>query len=191
MSRYTVRPLTPETWEAWAALVEKHNGVFGGCWDTWFHTAPSEKERTYDGNRALKCRLVEEGRAHAAVVFDGDAAVAWAQYGSPEELPNIHHRKQYDAEADVRPDYRITCVFVDRDHRRRGVTELAIRGALDQIARAGGGVVEGYPHEKPTKKVSSSFLYNATRPVYERLGFEFVRPKGMKNTVMRKTVAAS
>ena len=87
------------------------------------------------------------------------------------------------------PDYRLTCIFVDRDHRRQGVTEVAIRGALDMIAEAGGGVVEGYPHEKPTKKVSSSFLYNATRPVYERMGFEYVRPKGLKNCVMRTTVA--
>ena len=188
MSDFVVRPLGPDTWEAYAALIERHNGVFGGCWCTWFHTMPDEKSRTYDGNRDLKQRLVHEGRAHAAVVFDGDEAIGWCQYGSPDELPNIHHRKQYLAEADVLPDYRLTCIFVDRDHRRQGVTELAIRGALDLIAAAGGGVVEGYPHEKPTKKVSSSFLYNATRPVYERMGFEYVRPKGLKNCVMRIVV---
>ncbi len=32
------------------------------------------------------------------------------------------------------------------------------------------------------------FLYNGTRAMYERCGFDFVRPKGMKNTVMRRTV---
>jgi GNAT superfamily N-acetyltransferase len=190
MGDYETRPLSSETWDAYAALIERSGGIFGGCWDTWFHTLTQDKdkERTPESNRALKCRLVEEGRAHAAVVFDGDEAIAWAQYGTPDELPNIHHRKQYLEEADALPDYRITCVFVDRDHRRQGVTEVAIRGALDLIAQAGGGVVEGYPHERPTKKVSSSFLYNGTRPLYERLGFEFVRSKGQKNTVMRRTV---
>ncbi len=34
--------------------------------------------------------------AHAVLVFAGGEAVAWAEYGAPEELPNIHHRKQYD-----------------------------------------------------------------------------------------------
>jgi GNAT superfamily N-acetyltransferase len=188
---YEIKPLSSETWPAYAALIERHDGIFGGCWDTWFHTLNRDKERTYDSNRALKCRLVDEGRAHAAVVFDGDRAVAWCQFGSPEELPNIHHRKQYLEEADLLPDYRLTCIFVDRDHRRKGVTELAIRGALDLIARAGGGVVEGYPHETPTKKVSSSFLYNGTRSLYERMGFTFVRPKGQKNCVMRITVPAA
>jgi hypothetical protein len=34
---YTIRPLTTETWDAFAALVEKHNGVWGGCWCIYFH----------------------------------------------------------------------------------------------------------------------------------------------------------
>lgn len=190
MGDYEIRPLSSDTWEAYAALIAKHNGIFGGCWDTWFHSAAKDPDRTYESNRDLKCWLVDQGQAHAAVVFDGEQAVAWAQYGSPAELPNIHHSKQYLAELDQLPDYRITCVFVDRDHRRHGVAQLAIQGALDLIAEAGGGVVESYPHEKPTKKVSSSFLYNTTRPVYERMGFEFVRSKGLKNTVMRRTIEA-
>ena len=119
-----------------------------------------------------------------------DEAIAWAEYGPPEELPNLHHGKQYLAEADVLPDYRITCVFVDKRHRRQGVTELAINGALDLIAQAGGGRVESYPHDLTgnTKKMSSSFLYNGTRRLYERLGFTFDRPKGLRNCVMVTTV---
>jgi GNAT superfamily N-acetyltransferase len=123
-------------------------------------------------------------------VLLGDEAIAWAEYGPPEELPNLHHRKQYLAEADVLPDYRITCVFVDKCFRRQGVTELAITGALDLIAQAGGGRVESYPHDltHQTKKMSSSFLYNGTRRLYERLGFTYDRPKGLKNCVMVTTV---
>jgi GNAT superfamily N-acetyltransferase len=183
---YEVRALTPETWPAFDALVQRHNGIFGGCWCIWFHPDSDERGQGAEANRALKKRFVEEGAAHAALVMDGDAAIAWAEYGSPTELPNLHHRKQYDAEKTRDPDYRITCVFVDRRHRRRGVTELAIRGALELISEAGGGVVEAYPHDltEQTKKMSSSFLYNGTRRLYERLGFTYVRPKGLKNCVM-------
>src|SRR3954467_8142357 len=91
----SIRPLEPDTWSAFAAMVERHNGVFGGCWCTYFHTMSGEKERTYDGNCSLKRRLVLEGGAHAALVYDGEEAVAWCQYGSPDELTNIYHRKQY------------------------------------------------------------------------------------------------
>ncbi|HSM45585.1 MAG TPA: GNAT family N-acetyltransferase, partial [Acidimicrobiia bacterium] len=37
MAEYTVEPLRPDTWDAFARLVERHNGVWGGCWCLWFH----------------------------------------------------------------------------------------------------------------------------------------------------------
>ncbi|HEU0287874.1 MAG TPA: GNAT family N-acetyltransferase, partial [Nocardioidaceae bacterium] len=65
MSDYVVRPLTPDTWDAFARMMERHNGVFGGCWCTYFHTFSSEKTYSAEANRALKERLVDEDRAHA------------------------------------------------------------------------------------------------------------------------------
>jgi len=181
---YTVRPLSADTWDAYADLVERHNGVWGGCWCTWFHTMHADKAYDAEENRALKERLVREGHAHAALVFDGDTAVAWCQYGSPAELPNIYHRKEYEAGLDAPPDYRLTCLFVDKRYRRKGVAALAVEGALQLVARAGGGVVEAYPQDTGDKKVSSSFLYDGTRSLFERAGFTFERSKGKNHTVM-------
>ena len=142
----TVRPLAAATWDAFADLAERHNGVWGGCWCTWFHTFHAEKEYSYEANRALKERLVREGRAHAALVFDGDVAVAWCQFGSPKELPNMKHRKEYEAELDSLPDYRLTCFFVDKRYRRRGVSAL----------RRGGGVIPKTPAARGSRRRSST-----------------------------------
>jgi GNAT superfamily N-acetyltransferase len=186
MTDYRLEALAPDTWDAFAGLAERHNGVFGGCWCTWFHTMHAEKQFTAEGNRELKQRLVDEGRAHAALVFDGDEAVAWCEYGPPTELPNIYHRKQYDEENDVQADYRITCMFVDRRYRRKGLAAVALQGALDLISAAGGGIVEGYPHDPQGKRVA--VLYDGTRSLFERAGFTYIRPKGTRNCVMRKHV---
>lgn len=191
MAASEIRALDADTWDAFAALAEKHNGVWGGCWCTWFHPECPEKHASSEGNRALKERLVREGRAHAALVFDGDAAVAWAQYGSPDELPGIYHLKEYCAGLNNFPDYRITCLFVDRDHRRAGVAAAAVAGALDLIAQAGGGVVEAYPEDTHGKRKSGSLLYNGTRSLFEQAGFTYERPKGKNHCVMRKTVPAA
>lgn len=187
---HTIAPLTVETWDAFAGLVERHNGMFGGCWCTYFHPECAERQPGAEGSRLMKRALVEAGRAHAALVLLGDEAIAWAEYGTPEELPNIHHRKQYLAELDALPDYRITCIYVDKRHRRSGYAKVALDGALDLIAAQGGGVVEGYPHETGEERMNNSFVYNGTRAMYEQAGFAFIRAKGMKNTVMRRTVAA-
>lgn len=188
---YRIEPLGLQTWDAFAGLAERHNGVWGGCWCTWFHLHPEPPERKDLGNREFKHLLVEHGRTHAALVFDGDEAIAWAQFGTVAELQNIHHRKQWEAEVVQVPDYRITCLFVDRRYRRRGLAAVAVRGALALIAAAGGGLVESYPHDlEPGKKTSASFLYNATRTMYEQLGFDYQRPKGKGNCVMTTVVPA-
>jgi ribosomal protein S18 acetylase RimI-like enzyme len=64
---------------------------------------------------------------------------------SRRAVPGIKHRREYDKDAPPRPDWRITCVFVDKKHRRQGIARSAVEGALDQIAAAGGGLVEASP----------------------------------------------
>src|SRR4026208_178037 len=96
MSEYEIRALDATTWDAFADLVEKHDG--GGCggfWCTGFHAREGRREG--EMGRPWKQRLVREGTAHAALVFDGDAAVAWAQDGSPDELPRVYPRKAWGA----------------------------------------------------------------------------------------------
>lgn len=188
---YTIRALTPETWEAFADLAERNNGAgMGGCWCTWFHNATMAERRACGGDdwRGYKQRLVQEGRAHAALVFDAETAVGWCEYGSPEELPGIAHRKDVDHEHDPRVDYRLTCFFVDRPYRRKGVATAALDGALALIAAEGGGLVESYPQDNDGKTVTASFLYNATRGIFERAGFAYERPKGKNHCIMRKVV---
>lgn len=188
----TVRPLSGETWDAFAAMVERHKGIFGGCWCIYFHPDCAERGQGYEGNKALKRRLVLAGQAHAALVFDDDRAVAWCEYGTPAELPNIHHRKEYDARGEPPPDFRLTCIFIDKGYRRRGLSMMALEGALDLIAQQGGGVVEGYPQDlSDGRRVGNSFLYNGTRALYERAGFTYQGPKGKGHTVMRRTVPAA
>jgi hypothetical protein len=66
---------------------------------------------------------------------------------------------------------------------------VALQGALWLIAQAGGGVVEGYPHDTQGKRTWASFLYNGTRSLFEKAGFSFERTKGAKDCVMRRTVS--
>jgi len=192
MSQYTIKPLDTSTWDAFARLCEKHHGMgFGGCWCTWFHPRRSDSGLDVEPGRPHKELLVREGKAHAALVFEGDVALAWCQFGTPDELPNIFHRKEYEAGLVSMPDYRLTCIFVDRNHRREGLARVAVDGALDLIAKSGGGVVEAYPQDTPGKKVSPSFLYSSTRGTFEKAGFDYERPKGKNHCVMRKFVPAA
>jgi ribosomal protein S18 acetylase RimI-like enzyme len=182
------RPLTPDTWGAFARLVEKHNGIFGGCWCISFHLGPDEGKRTASEYRAMKEARVREGRAHAALVFDGPNAVGWCQVGPPAELPNIRSRKRYEEGRSRSPDWRITCFFLDRDRRGEGIANIALRGALREIARLGGGIVEAYPEDVAGRKVSRSFLCSGTLGMFEKAGFQKTRQIAMHRWVVVRKI---
>ena len=183
MSSYAIRPLDETTWDAFAALVEANNGVFGGCWCIGFHEDPGPGAELH---RQRKLARVKSGDAHAALVFDGDACLGWCQFGPPAELPRIKSRKEYEKGLTDLPDWRIACNFVGKGHRRKGVATAGLAGALDLIAGLGGGVVEGYP--EGAGAVPAGFLFNGALSTYETLGFVRDRQIGKHRWVVRKTV---
>ena len=156
-----------------------------------FHSEGVGRGRTAAQNRAEKECRVREGRAHAALVYDGAACVGWCQFGPTDELPRIKHRRAYLADAGAPPDWRITCFFVDKGQRRAGIAFAALAGALDEIARLGGGTVESYPEDTDGRSVSSSFLHNGTVSLFERHGFERTRRLGKHHWVVSRTISQS
>ena len=188
MSDFAVKALDESTWPDFAALVERSNGVWGGCWCMGFHPEGVGRHKSPEQNRSEKEARVRAGHAHAALAFDGDRCVGWCQFGPTDELPRIKHKRAYLAGADTLPDWRITCFFVDKEHRRQGVSSAALGGALAELARLGGGTVESYPELIDGRKVSSSFLHNGALELFERHGFERIRRLGKRHWVVRATI---
>jgi GNAT superfamily N-acetyltransferase len=189
MTSFGARPLDETTWPDFARLVERHNGVWGGCWCMAFHAEGVGRTKTPAQNRSEKEGRVRHGRAHAALVYDGPECVGWCQFGATDELPRIKHRRAYEAGLGALPDWRVTCLFIDREYRRRGVGSAALEGALDEIARLGGGRVESYPEDIEGRSVSASFLHNGTVSMFESHGFERTRRLGKHHWVVTKVVA--
>ena len=183
---YVIRALDESTWPAFADLVERNGGIFGGCWCMSFHPEGNEKSAQPNGRRARKLERVQAGEAHAALVFDGDDCVGWCQFGPPEELPRIKSRAAYEKELEALPDWRIACCYVGKGHRRQGVFAAGLAGALDLIAELGGGTVEGYPEDATS--VPAGFLFNGALATYERLGFTRDRQIGKHRWVVIKQV---
>lgn len=183
-SGYTVRALDESTWDAFAALVEANNGVFGGCWCMGFHDDDSRNDAGL--NRDRKLARVRAGTTHAALVFAGDDCVGWCQFGPPSEVVRIKSRREYEKGLTSLPDWRIGCNFVGKGHRRKGVASAGLAGALELISGLGGGRVEGYP--EGAEGVPAGFLFNGALSTYEKLGFVRDRRIGKHRWVVTKTV---
>jgi len=192
---YATEELTVRTYPDFEKLAQKQ----GDCWCTFYQRArASEKklsrEETKQINRKYKRRLVMEGRSHAVLVYDGETPIGWCQYGTQDELPRIDKwrgtvREVPPPSGDVKL-WRITCFFVDRNYRGKGVAKSALRAALSSIQNRGGGVVEAYP--VVSKKMASvpSQRWFGVPSMFEKEGFSRVAPLGKSLVLMRKTITA-
>jgi hypothetical protein len=75
---------------------------------------------------------------------------------------------------------------MDRDYRGKGIASIALDGALNEIARLGGWIVESYPQDVEGQSTSGSFLYNMTVSIFERQGFQRTRRLGKNHWVVTK-----
>jgi ribosomal protein S18 acetylase RimI-like enzyme len=186
---YAIVPLDASTWDAFAELVERNNGIYGGCWCISYHPECGQRGINY---REVKEGRVRAGRAHAALVLDDEGmAQGWCQFGSPDELSNIKHKREYEKDAPPNPEWRITCIYVDRRHRGQGVARVALEGALELISRAGGGLVEAIPEATIGREAQGRFLFSATVELFEQYGFTRGRQVGKHAWIMSKEVAPS
>ena len=169
--------------------MEKHNGVWNGCWCVAFHLGRGEAVNTSEARREYKERLVRANRSHAALAYDGPEIAGWCQFGPPAELPE--RLGGFRKLGTTMPDWRITCFFVDRDHRKQGVAQAALAGALRLIAARGGGTVDGYPIDTKAKPYGSSFLWGGTESMFRKVGFRRLGSLGTSKLVMRKVVRSA
>ena len=101
-------------------------------------------------------------------------------------MPKIKNRAAYEKSLTTLPDWRVACNFVGKGHPRKVVAAAALAGALELIARLGGGKVEGYPEDAGS--VPAGFLFNGALSTYEKLGFVRDRKIGKHPWVVTKVV---
>lgn len=184
------KPLDATTWGDFLALFGKHRGVRGGCWCTYHRcTSTHYTQLGREGRREHQAALAREGMGYGLLFFDDTTPVAWCQIGPASGFPAFDRNKRYAENAlpvrTMRPVWRITCLFVDKDRRGEGLSREVLAGALKFVREQGGGIVEAFPLEvagvdKPQ--------YSGTLRQYERAGFRKVAKIGVSTVLMRKRV---
>jgi len=193
---YSTKELTKRTLPDFERLFEKRPapGAFG-CWCMYHQragplAASDRLESRAEGaarHRDEKRELVERGRSHGILVYSDGDPVGWCQFGPRDELPRVDGDRGYRRllpEGDTERLWRITCFVVEGKHRRRGVSSVALKAAMDAIRRRGGGLVEAYP----IARWGAYREYFGTVSMFEREGFKIVAPFGKSNVVMRRKI---
>jgi len=122
--KLTVRPLTPDLWPALEDLFGK-NGAVGGCWCMYWRIGRAYRKRPHEENRAAFREVVKGGPPPGLLAFDGNMAVGWCQPTPRDALPWLDRTWRLKRVDDV-PFWSLSCFYVRKGYRRRGVTSALI-----------------------------------------------------------------
>ena len=178
----TVAPLTPELWPALEDLFGSA-GASNGCWCMYWRIGTAYRKRPREQNKAALRALTESDPPPGLLAFDGDVAVGWCQLTPRAALPWLESARFFERVDDA-PVWSLSCFYVRRGHRRRGVASALIAAALRAAKQAQAPALEAYPVDTAAPK-STSNLFTGTAATFRRAGFTTVARRSPARPIMR------
>jgi len=175
-ARVVVRPVAPGDFEALAELFGPR-GACAGCWCMAWRLARAAWEAGRGApNRARLARLVRASDRRAppgVLAFAGARAVGWCSVAPRAEFVALVQKPSLATDWDERT-WSVTCFFVAKDQRRRGLGQRLLSEAVRLARRHGATRVEGYPAAPPKQggDLPAAFAWTGLPAVFEACGFE-------------------
>ncbi len=186
-SAVQVRPLLPADWPELERLFGP-NGACGGCWCMYWRLPRSEFEKQKGaGNRRAFKRLVGSGKPPGILAYRDGRPVGWCAVGPRESYP-VLERSRTLARLDDRPVWSVTCLFVVRPDRRRGLSVELLRAAASHARRRGARLLEGYPVEARTGRLPDAFAWTGLPAAFRQAGFVEVARRSPTRPFMRRRI---
>jgi GNAT superfamily N-acetyltransferase len=176
----TIVPLTPDQWPACEDLFGEH-GAVNGCWCMYWRIGNEYRKRSRDLNKKAFCQLVQNGPPPGLLAFKGDLAVGWCQLTPRDAVPWLDQTWRLKRVDDL-PVWSLSCFYIRKGYRRRGITSALIAAALDVAKNAGAPALEAYPLDANLTPSASGTGYVST---FEQAGFTIVSQRVPVRPVMR------
>ncbi len=188
-----VRPLTPATWGALAALFGE-GGDPKWCWCAFWRVrgTGAGRENASRNRRLLRRLAAGEGIAPGLVALRGERAVGWVSLGPREDFERLESSRVL-SRVDDRPTWSIVCFVVSRRERGKGVAAAMLEAAVEYARDHGARLVEGYPVQTGGRRIPSAWAYTGTLGMFERAGFTVVArrrgtPAARPRPIVRRAV---
>ena len=179
---FTVRPLTPELWPALEELFGRA-GASNGCWCMYWRLGPAYKRRPRDQNKAALRAEAEQGPPPGLLAFDGELAVGWCRLTPRSAVPWLDSARHLGRVDDV-PVWSVSCFYVLRAYRGRGVMPALIAAALRAAKAANAPALEAYPVDTSAPKATTN-VFTGTASAFRHAGFTTVAQRSPARPIMR------
>lgn len=177
------KPLTTDTWKAFEELFGPR-GACGGCWCmTWRLQKAAFDEGKGDGNRKAFQKLVKKNEPVGMLAFSGETPAGWCAVAPREKYIRLERSRALKPVDEI-PVWSVSCFFVAKAFRRKGLSVKLLKATLAYAKEHGATVVEAYPIE-PKDDLPDVFAWTGIRSTFTRAGFREVMRHTPARPIMR------
>ena len=142
------------------------------------------------GNKRALNKIVTANREPGLIAYTGDEPIAWCAVAPRHEYVALE-RSRILKPIDDEEVWSISCLFIKKPFRRRGVSAQLLRAAVEFAAQRGARIVEGYPVEPSIENMPDPFLWNGTASAFRAAGFEEALRRSRSRPIMRFKVESA
>jgi GNAT superfamily N-acetyltransferase len=121
------------------------------------------------------------------LAFNGELAVGWCQLTPRNAVPWLDRTWRLKRVDDV-PVWSLSCFYVRKGYRCRGITSALIAAALKAAKRAKAPALEAYPFDADVSPSASGSGYAST---FARAGFKTVARRSPARPIMRHNLKST
>lgn len=181
-------PLTPDRWKDVESLFGP-KGACAGCWCMWWRLGAAQfRELRGAGNRRAFRKVVQGDDPPGVLAYAGGEPVGWCAIAPRSAYPRLDRSRIFQP-IDAEPVWSVTCFFVAKPYRRRGVTVALLRAALAFAKTRGARIVEGYPVEPRQGSLPDPFAWTGFASAFRAAGFGEAIRRSETRPMMRVELA--
>ncbi len=179
MSELSFKPIKRNLWTDFEELFGLR-GAHGGCWCMYWKLRGKayEDARGYE-TRQMHKSIVDAGTVTGLLAYLQGEVVGWVAVEPRSAYARLAYSRTLKA-VDDQEVWSVTCFFVSKRYRRRGISVELLSAAVEYVRSQGGRIVEGYPIVA-NENAAPATLFTGTETIFKRAGFNEV----VRHTPMR------
>jgi GNAT superfamily N-acetyltransferase len=166
-----------------AAVIGDRGGP-GGCWCMFWRLRNADwRAGDADRRKALLAERLAQTPPPGVLGYLGDRPVGWCAVAPRGEYPRMQASPTFGPVDDA-ASWAVSCLFIHRTARRRGVATALVAAAVAMAEAYGAPAVDAIP-VAPGGRRRSGDLYTGTPSMFQPLGFTEIARRKPERPVVR------
>jgi GNAT superfamily N-acetyltransferase len=174
-----IHPATGSRWADLEAVLNPRGHPYH-CWCLYWRLSAGEFSSPETARAPRMRALMDAEPAPGLLAYLAGEPVGWCNVGPRLAMERLVRSRTIPA-VDGVPVWSVVCFVVRAGHRRQGVAEELLYGAVGYAREHGAPAIEGYPVDPGGRRINIAEAYVGTTGMFERAGFRRVTRTGARS----------